>query len=78
MHLLCYSNFFESGKLTDEQLKAKYDETTLNSKWEPVTDPTKAFVTKQGFSNSGYLLIKIKQGDEEITKDNPGYIRVRK
>ena len=72
-----YRDFFVSEKLTDEQLKTKYDETQ-DSEWKDVTDPIKAFVTKQSFSNSGYILIKIKQGDEEITKDNPGYIRVHK
>ena len=70
-----WKNFFESEKLTDEELKVRYN-ATQDSEWNLVTDPIKAFITKQGFTNSGYLLIKIKQGDEEITKDNPGYIRV--
>lgn len=56
--------------LTPAELKAKYEETTI---WNDET----AFGPKE-LSGPGYILLKITENGTEITKDNPGYIRVRK
>ena len=56
--------------LTPAELKAKYEETTI---WNDET----VFGPKE-LDGSGYILLKITENGEEITKDNPGYIRVRK
>ena len=63
--------------LTSEALKEKYNEV------ENEVEESKRWKTETNFgpktlSGSGYILLKITEGDKEITKDNPGYIRVRK
>ena len=56
--------------LTPDNLKDKYKVATWTG--ETVTNT-------KNFSGSGYILLKISEvGKGEITKDNPGYIRVRK
>lgn len=57
--------------LTSDQLKDAYN--AVNS-WTPVD----TFDTKKDFEGPGYILLRITENGEEITKDNPGYIRVRK
>ena len=60
--------------LSPEVLKEEYDKVTKANTWadETVFDP-------KTLSGSGYILLKITEdGKGEITKDNPGYIRVRK
>lgn len=68
------SDFIPSEKtLSVDELKAKYNEASRT--W---TDET--VFGEKTFSGSGYVLLKITEGEEkvEITKNNPGYIRVRK
>ena len=55
--------------LTSDELKKKYKETAWTE--ETVTNT-------KNFDDSGYILLKITENGAEITKDNPGYIRVRK
>ena len=57
--------------LTSDELKAKYKETTI---WKDET----VSGTKEDLDGPGYILLKITENGKEITKDNPGYIRVRK
>ena len=59
--------------LSPTALKEEYDKVTKANAW---TDET-AFGPKT-FSGSGYILLKITENGKEITKDNPGYIKVRK
>ena len=54
-------------------LKEEYDKVTKANAWTNET----AFGPKS-FSGSGYILLKITEHGKEITKDNPGYIKVRK
>ena len=54
-------------------LKEEYDKVTKAKTWAGET----AFGPKS-FSGSGYILLKITENGKEITKDNPGYIKVRK
>ena len=66
------SEFIESkDTLTPAQLKEKYEQV---SSWTYATEGT--FVEKS-FTGSGYLLLKITEGTNELTKNNPAYIRVR-
>ena len=63
--------------LTPDVLKDKYNEVENeveeSKRWKTETE----FGTKN-FDDSGYILLKITENGAEITKDNPGYIRVRK
>ena len=36
------------------------------------------FDTKEDLGGPGYILLRITENGKEITKENPGYIRVRK
>lgn len=68
------SDFISSEKtLTANELKAKYNEGSRIWTEETVFG-------EKNFTESGYVLLKITEGEEkvEITKNNPGYIRVRK
>ena len=61
--------------LTSKELKEEYDTVEqLVGGW---TSETK-FDTKEDLGGPGYILLKITENGKEITKDNPGYIRVRK
>lgn len=61
------------GTLSPKVLKEEYDKVTKANTWanETVFGP-------KTFSGSGYILLKITENGKEITKDNPGYIKVRK
>ena len=64
------------------QTKDTLTPTDLNNEYKKETrtwtDET-AFGPKEGLGGPGYILLKItEEGKGEITKDNPGYIRVRK
>ena len=73
------SDFIPSDAILNaDQLKAKYNEIERSNKWKEVTDPAKALESKQSFSSSGYIMVKIVENGDEITANNPGYIRVRK
>lgn len=74
------SDFFENDAILNaDQLKNKYNEIERSNKWNLVTDQAKALESKQSFTaGSGYIMVKIVENGDEITKDNPGYIRVRK
>ena len=66
------SDFISSEKtLTADELKTKYNEASRT--W---TDET--VFGEKNFPGSGYVLLQISENGKEITKDNPGYIRVRK
>lgn len=69
------SNLIPSeSTLSPEVLKEEYNKVTKANTWADETD----FGPKT-LSGSGYILLKITEdGKGEITKDNPGYIRVRK
>ena len=56
---------------TPEELEVEYNK--VGREWTSLEtfDPTT-------LSDSGYMLLKITENGEEITKKNPGYIRVRK
>ena len=60
--------------LSPAVLKEEYDKVTKANTWADET----VFGPKT-LSGSGYILLKItEEGKGEITKDNPGYIKVRK
>ncbi|MDD7270420.1 MAG: hypothetical protein PUH25_00915, partial [Spirochaetales bacterium] len=62
------------GTLSPEVLKEEYDKVTKANTWADETD-----FGPKAFSGAGYILLKITEdGKGEITKDNPGYIKVRK
>ena len=66
------SDFISSEKtLTADELKAKYNETSRTWTEETVFG-------EKNFPGSGYVLLKITEGEVEVTANNPGYIRVRK
>ena len=70
------SDLIESDStLPADKLKEKYD-NVLESSWKLET--AAGLLNKESFTSSGYILLKIIENDKEITKDNPGYIRVRK
>ena len=56
--------------VSSEELKAKYEAET---NWNDETE----FGPKV-LSGPGYILLKITENGEEITANNPGYIKVRK
>ncbi len=58
--------------LTPAKLKEEYNK--VGRQW---TSENK-FDTKEDLGGPGYILLKIAENGAEITKDNPGYIRVRK
>ncbi len=57
--------------LTADELKTKFNE--YSGKWTEETE-----FGEKTFPGSGYVLLQIRENGKEITKDNPGYIRVRK
>ena len=57
--------------LTPADLKKEYKKETI---WKGET----VSGTKEDLGGPGYILLKITENGEEITKDNPGYIKVRK
>ena len=59
--------------LTSEGLKDEYDKVTKANAWTG-----EAVSGTKDLDGPGYLLLKITENDKEITKDNPGYIKVRK
>ena len=62
------------GTLSPEVLKEEYDKVTKAKTWADETD-----FGPKAFSGAGYILLKITEDRKgEITKDNPGYIKVRK
>ena len=60
--------------LNSDKLKEEYNAVERPEGW---TSETK-FDTKEDLDGPGYILLKITENGEEITKDNPGYIKVRK
>lgn len=60
--------------LSADELKEKYK----NISWTVAT--AASLINKDSLASSGYILLKITEGESEveITKDNPGYIRVHK
>ncbi len=57
--------------LTPDDLKEEYKKETI---WKGET----VSGTKEDLGGPGYILLKITENGNVITKDNPGYIRVRK
>ena len=69
------SNLIPSeGTLSPNALKEEYDKVTNANAWADETD-----FGPKAFSGPGYILLKITEdGKEEITKDNPAFIRISK
>ena len=65
------SDSINKSTLDSDQLKKEYKKV---STWTDETD----FGTKEDLDGPGYILLKITENGEDITKDNPAYIRVRK
>ncbi|WP_206361091.1 hypothetical protein, partial [Bullifex porci] len=62
--------------LSADELKEKYNSVAEPS-WKLET--AAELLNKDSFASSGYILLKITEDEKgEITKDNPGYIRVHK
>ena len=68
------SPLIQKSTLTSEELKYEYDAVEQSRAWTPETK----FDTKKDLGGPGYILLKITENGKVITKDNPGYIRVRK
>lgn len=69
------SDFIQTeDTLTPTQLKTHYEAETT---WNDETADETPFGPKV-LSGSGYILLRITENGKVITKDNPGYIRVRK
>ena len=66
------SHTINKSTLTSKELKDEYD-AVEQSKWTTETE----FGIKEDLGGPGYIFLKITENGEEITKDNPAYIRVR-
>ena len=66
------SHTINKSTLTSKELKDEYD-ALEQSKWTTETE----FGIKEDLGGPGYIFLKITENGEEITKDNPAYIRVR-
>ena len=68
------SSLIPESTLTSDKLQEEYNKE--GRQWTLKT----TFDTKEDFGDPGYgyILLKITENGKEITKDNPGYIRVRK
>ena len=65
------SDPINKSTLTSDKLKEEYNNV---GEWKQEYK----FDTKKDLGGPGYILLRITENGEEIIKDNPGYIRVRK
>ena len=66
-----FSPLITNESLTSELLKEEYNKE--GRQWIPEN----TFDPNEDLDGPGYVLLKITENGKEITKDNPGYIRVR-
>ena len=67
-------SIYISDLIQTESIDLKEEYNKVGRQWTLENKDT--FGTKD-LDGSGYILLKIFENDKEITKDNPGYIRVR-
>ena len=74
------SNFIasEAPKSDTTSIQALYDKVTTESGWNEITSSTFANKSTSEIKGAGYYMIQICKGSDEITKDDPAFIRISK
>lgn len=65
-------------KSDTEAIQALYDKVTRESGWNDVSSSTFANKSTSEITGAGYYMIQIWKGSDEITKDDPAFIRISK